>query len=453
MTHTQTFIGATGRYISNRRVQNSYFEQRKIRFFTPDGRRDPRTNKEIVTKLGSITGIQERRYFRSNISTSNAGFFATQDARRSSGYNPKKTDVFIFAHNFGDNGDFDCVPSHAARIKNILGIENPDIVACDFAIGGIHWKQDLDRLKDYLGVGPNDLVVETNGYDLTGISEKAQSAFSVLDMDKENLHRVIVIHNLYEEFCLASKVKARWGITSPDVLAFDVLFGCPGWLHGASLAELFISSGKAKRVMVIGAEALSRVSDPHDPDSQIYSDGAGATEFFGRVIAVPAKIDGKIFLFASVGAGMGANAMIYSKRYGMLGYMARSDTTPKHLNLLWMGKSYNPDLDGMFLKMSGRSVFGYAKGYVPELVKRLMDSLGIHISQITRIFLHQANETLDETMTDGVFELFYGRKDLSTKPPTAKYTIPKGLVPMTIKIYANNSVATLCILLAEYGLN
>lgn len=452
MTQIQTFIGTTGKFISDYVVPNNDFKKEEVEFFMSNGTRDPRTNEEVVNKLGSITGIQERRYFHNNITTSDAGFLATQDAQRSSGYDPKKTDVFIFAHNFGDNDKFDCVPSHAARIKHVLGVENPFIVACDFTVGGIHWKQDLERLKDYLALGPNDLVVDTDGYDLIGIQEKAQHALSLLHIEKEQLYRIVVIHNLYEEPCLASKVKVRWEITNPDILAFDLLFGCPGWLHGASLADLFISSGKAKRVMVIGAEGLSRVSDPHDPDSQIYSDGAGATEFVGKIVCIPKEF-GNVFVFASVGAGMNVNAMIYSKQYGILGYMARSDSTSRHLNLLWMGASYNPALDGIFLKMSGRAVFAYAKGYVPELIKKLMDSLGIDITQIIKMFLHQANATLDEAMADGLFELCYGRKDYSTKPPTASYIIPDGLVPMTIHKYGNNSVATLPILLAEYGLN
>ena len=41
-------------------------------------------------------------------------------------------------------------------------------------------------------------------------------------------------------------------------------------------ADYFIKSGDAQRILVIGAETLSRVSDPHDVDSMIYADGAGA---------------------------------------------------------------------------------------------------------------------------------------------------------------------------------
>jgi 3-oxoacyl-[acyl-carrier-protein] synthase-3 len=41
-------------------------------------------------------------------------------------------------------------------------------------------------------------------------------------------------------------------------------------------ADYYIRSGEAKKILVIGTETLSRISDPHDIDSMIYSDGAGA---------------------------------------------------------------------------------------------------------------------------------------------------------------------------------
>jgi len=72
-------------------------------------------------------------------------------------------------------------------------------------------------------------------------------------------------------------VKHHLRIKNPKCVAYDVLFGCPGWVEGLIQANAFIKSGIAKKCMVIGAETLSRIVDPHDRDSMIYSDGAGAT--------------------------------------------------------------------------------------------------------------------------------------------------------------------------------
>ena len=76
---------------------------------------------------------------------------------------------------------------------------------------------------------------------------------------------------------LASKVKAGLKIKSPNCVAYDILFGCPGWVEGVIQAKAFIKAGMAKKCLVVGADTLSRVLDQSDRDSMIYADGAGAT--------------------------------------------------------------------------------------------------------------------------------------------------------------------------------
>jgi 3-oxoacyl-[acyl-carrier-protein] synthase-3 len=75
---------------------------------------------------------------------------------------------------------------------------------------------------------------------------------------------------------IASRVKRQLGISNPSCIAYDLVFGCPGWLQGMIHADAFFKAGMAKTALIIGAETLSRVLDPHDRDSMIFSDGAGA---------------------------------------------------------------------------------------------------------------------------------------------------------------------------------
>ena len=106
-------------------------------------------------------------------------------------------------------------------------------------------------------------------------------------VDRESLDGIIVAHNFGEiragvHRCdivpsIAARVKHKLGIRNPYTVAYDLLFGCPGWLQGLIVADSSIRSGDARKVLVIGTETLSRVSDPHDIDHMIYSDGAGAT--------------------------------------------------------------------------------------------------------------------------------------------------------------------------------
>lgn len=109
-------------------------------------------------------------------------------------------------------------------------------------------------------------------------------------------------------------------------------------------ANYYIRSGDAKRVLVIGADILSRISDPHDRDSMIYADGAGATILEARESDVPV---------------------------GILSHSARTDANGQTYNL-FLGKSYNEEhsQEKVYIKMFGRKIYNYALTHVPPVVKK-----------------------------------------------------------------------------------
>jgi 3-oxoacyl-[acyl-carrier-protein] synthase-3 len=198
-------------------------------------------------------------------------------------------------------------------------------------------------------------------------------------------------------------VKHLLRIKNPYTVAFDVPFGCPGWLQGMILANYYIQSGDVKKVLVIGVETLSRVSDPHDIDSMIYSDGAGAT-------LVEAT----------------------EKDAGILSHVTRSDTF-KEAHLLGMGASYNPahESEQLYLKMQGHEIYKYAVRNVPGVVKQGLDKAGFTLTDIKKVLIHQANEKMDNAILKRLFKLY----DVDA--------IPELIMPMTISWLGNSSVATL----------
>lgn len=246
----------------------------------------------------------------------------------------------------------------------------------------------------------------------------AENAIKSSNTDRETLDYIIVAHNFGDVKAdnrktdivpsIASRVKYKLGIKNPYTVAYDVIFGCPGWLQGVIQADYYIKSGDAKKVLVIGSEVLSRVSDPHDRDSMIYSDGAGAVIFEGRESDEP---------------------------IGILSKIARTDTHG-HAYLLGMSKSYNPkkNFDQLFLKMNGRKLYEYAISTVPDLVKVCIEKAKLTLSNISKVLIHQANEKMDEAIIQRIFKLF-----------KAEYNNPD-IMPMTINTLGNNSVATLPIL-------
>jgi 3-oxoacyl-[acyl-carrier-protein] synthase III len=246
----------------------------------------------------------------------------------------------------------------------------------------------------------------------------AQSAINSANIDKETLDYIIVAHNFGDVLinnkrsdlvpALASRVKNKLGIENPYTVAYDLPFGCPGWLQALIQADYYLKSGDAKKILVIGAEILSRISDPHDIDSMLYSDGAGAVIL---------------------------QAVTSNEPVGIITHLTRSDTID-HVHLLQMDKSYNPEFpdETLFLKMNGRKLYEYALNTVPQLVKDCIDKAGLKVSDIKKVLIHQANAKMDDAILERVFKL-YGTNE-----------IPVFVMPMTISKLGNNSVATLPIL-------
>ncbi|GAB6906759.1 3-Oxoacyl-(Acyl-carrier-protein (ACP)) synthase III [Desulfosarcina cetonica] len=277
---------------------------------------------------------------------------------------------------------------------------------------------------------PNPEIIEKL-YNITGIQARryvedtvttsdiayAAAVQALEGIDRETLDYIIVAQNFGDVHkgnirtdivpTLAARVKHRLEIKNPYTVAYDIPFGCPGWLQGMIMADYYIRSGDAKRILVIGAETLSRVSDPHDVDCMIFADGAGAT---------------------LVEAGDGAA--------GILSHVTRSDTY-KNVWLLKLGPSYNTrrNQDELFIKMDGHDIYKYALKTVPLVVKQALDKAGLGLGDVSKILMHQANAKMDHAILTRLFRL-YGEKTVATE-----------IMPMIIHWAGNSSVATIPTLL------
>jgi 3-oxoacyl-[acyl-carrier-protein] synthase III len=254
---------------------------------------------------------------------------------------------------------------------------------------------------------------ELNSSDLAFFA--SQIAIEDAGIDKESLDQIIFAHNYGDVTkhhiqtdavpALASRLKQKLGIYNPSCIAYDVLFGCPGWLQGFIHTDAFFKAGIARRILVVGSETLSRVIDPYDRDSMIFSDGAGAT-----ILEYKEKDNDS----------------------GLLSSSAQSHCVDE-AGYINFGKSYFPDSDPRvrFIKMKGRKVYEYAIKNVPAAMKDCLDKAGVDIADVKKIFIHQANEKMDEGIIKSLFRL-YGRKD-----------IPDHVMPMSIHKFGNSSVATI----------
>jgi 3-oxoacyl-[acyl-carrier-protein] synthase-3 len=240
----------------------------------------------------------------------------------------------------------------------------------------------------------------------------AKKAIENAKIDPETIDYIIFAHNFGDVKqgtiqsdmlpSLATRVKHKLQIKNPKCVAYDLLFGCPGWIEGVLQTNAFIKSGMAKRCLVIGGETLSRVVDDHDRDSMIYSDGAGAS-------IIEASNDAS----------------------GMLSYESATFAN-EEAGYLFFGKSYNTELDPdtKYIKMYGRKIYEFALSNVPTAMQSCLDKSGVAIDDVKKILIHQANEKMDEAIVHRFYKL-YGK------------TPPKDVMPMSIHDLGNSSVATL----------
>ena len=239
----------------------------------------------------------------------------------------------------------------------------------------------------------------------------AEKAIKDAKINKESIDYIIVAHNYGDVKhnteqsdtvpSIASRVKHLLKIENPKCVGYDLLFGCPGWIEGVIQAKAFIASGLAKRCMVIGSETLSRVIDKHDRDSMIYSDGAGA------VIIEESNEEG-----------------------GILAHETATYTLDQ-AHFIYFGTTNNPEITDQrrYIKMYGRKIYEFALTNVPIALKSCLEKSGVSIKDVKKILIHQANEKMDEAIVKRFYKL-HGM------------VMPEGIMPMTINILGNSSVAT-----------
>ena len=229
-------------------------------------------------------------------------------------------------------------------------------------------------------------------------------------VDPETLDYIIVAHNVGDIAlnsnqvntlpCLAAKIKAGLRIKNPNCVAYDILFGCPGWVEGVIQAKAFIKAGMAKKCLVIGADTLSRVLDQTDRDSMIYADGAGAT------VIEESQEEG-----------------------GILSHKTVTYTFDGEADYIFYGPSNQSGQGTKYIKMHGRKVYEFALSHVPSAIQHCLDASGESIDNVKKIFIHHANLKMDDAIIKRLYRLY-------------KKPMPEGVLPMNIQEFGNSSVAT-----------
>ena len=151
----------------------------------------------------------------------------------------------------------------------------------------------------------------------------------------------------------------------PDAAAYDLLAGCTGFMYGIAQAYGMLSSGLARRALVVGGDVLSKILDWSDRSTLVlFGDGAGA------VVMEPVADGG--FLGFELGADGGGG---------------------ENLWLPGSGSRHFADPD-KFVKMNGREVFKFATRVMVSSAEKILDECGLDVEEVDVYVPHQANKRI-----------------------------------------------------------
>ncbi|QWK19821.1 MAG: ketoacyl-ACP synthase III [Hydrogenobacter thermophilus] len=173
--------------------------------------------------------------------------------------------------------------------------------------------------------------------------------------------------------------------------AFDISAACSGFIYGLELADAYIKSGKAKKILLVGAERLSEIVNWQDRSTCVlFGDGAGAviiSEGDGEVLSSKMLSDGELW------------EILYAPKCG-------------------------------YINMKGKELFKLAVRSMEEVCRYVLESAGISIEDVSIMIPHQANIRIMEALAE-------------------KLGMPKEKVYSNIHKYGNTSAASIPIAMYE----
>ena len=202
----------------------------------------------------------------------------------------------------------------------------------------------------------------------------AKAALENAGVAAEELDMIVVgtITPDYQFPSTACVLQNKLGIAKSQIGAFDLSAACSGFGYGLATAQAYIASGMAKRVLVVGAEILSRIMDYTDRTTCIlFGDGAGAA------IVGPSRTDGPSHTILSTrihADGSGANLLYIPAGGSALPTSAATLAEKMHT-----------------LHMGGREVFRFGVTTVIEMIVDAMERHNLKVEDIGAIIPHQAN--------------------------------------------------------------
>jgi 3-oxoacyl-[acyl-carrier-protein] synthase-3 len=191
-------------------------------------------------------------------------------------------------------------------------------------------------------------------------------------IDPEEIDLIIVATITPDMFFPSTAALIQHNIGARNAFGFDISAACSGFLYALAIAAEFIENGRYKKVLVVGSETMSTITDYTNRDTCILFGDAASV-----VLLEPAEED-----------------------YGILDYIMKLDGSGKDFLYMAGGGSRNPathetvDKKMHYIYQEGKSVFKFAVSKMAEVSVDLLKRNSLKGSDVGLFIPHQANKRI-----------------------------------------------------------
>ena len=240
--------------------------------------------------------------------------------------------------------------------------------------------------------------------------EAAKSALAMAGWSADSLDLILLATSTPDDL-FGSAPRLQGSLGASNAAAFDLTAACSGFLFAVVTAAQYLRTGAMRRILVVGADQLSRWVDWDDRRSCVlFGDAAGA-------LVLEASDDGQDdlegFLLRSDGS-----------RGGVLQLPQRDEHQPLIADATHQQGGFHT------IQMNGQEVYKFAVREVPAILQALLSNTGTQPDQLDWLLLHQANQRILDAVAD-------------------RFKIPHAKVLSNLSSYGNTSAATIPLMLDE----
>ena len=240
--------------------------------------------------------------------------------------------------------------------------------------------------------------------------EAAKSALAMAGWSADSLDLILLATSTPDDL-FGSAPRLQGSLGASNAAAFDLTAACSGFLFAVVTAAQYLRTGAMRRILVVGADQLSRWVDWDDRRSCVlFGDAAGA-------LVLEASDDGQDdlegFLLRSDGS-----------RGGVLQLPQREEHQPLIADATHQQGGFHT------IQMNGQEVYKFAVREVPAILQALLSNTGTQPDQLDWLLLHQANQRILDAVAD-------------------RFKIPQAKVLSNLSSYGNTSAATIPLMLDE----